>query len=77
MPEFNMRTTYGGKSKYDQELNVPTSQFFDLSEWSLVNSLYNYKTINLVKKILFQSNSPEKYGRLLEIIEMTYFVSGC
>lgn len=69
MPEFGMRTTYGGKSKYDQELNVPTSQFFDLSEWSSVNSLYNYKTINLVKKILFQSNSPEKYGRLLEIIE--------
>lgn len=69
MPEFGMRTTYGGQTKYDKELSVPTTQFFDLSEWSSINSLYNYKTINFVKKILFQSNSPEQYGRLLEIIE--------
>lgn len=69
MPEFGMGTTRGGKSKFDKELPVPTYQFFDLSEWSSINSLYNYKTISLVKNNLFNANEPEKYGRLLEIIE--------
>lgn len=69
MPELGMGTTYGGSSKFDQELPMPTHQFFDLSEWSSINSLYNYKTISSVRKNLFNSNEPEKYARLLEIME--------
>ncbi|MFI3242491.1 MAG: Hsp70 family protein [Alphaproteobacteria bacterium] len=69
MPELGKNTTYGKNNQYEKELPVPTSHFFDLSEWSSINSLYNYKTLNFVKKILFQSNDIDKYGRLVDVIE--------
>ncbi len=69
MPEFGLGTTYGQNNKYGQELPTPTTHYFDLSEWSSINSLYNYQTLNFIKKILLKSNEPEKYARLLDVIE--------
>ncbi|MDR1691274.1 MAG: Hsp70 family protein [Rickettsiales bacterium] len=69
MPEFGMGSTYGGRFENDKLLTVPNSPFFDLSEWSSINSLYNYKIVNMVENILLSSNDPKRYGRLLEIIE--------
>ncbi len=69
MPELGMHTTYGGQNAFNQELIVPTSQYFELSEWSSINFLYNHQTKNLINKILLQSNEPTKYQRLLEVIE--------
>ncbi len=66
MPEFGMGTTHRGA--HGKILNVPNTHYFDLSEWSKINSLYTYKNINMVRGILIESLAPEKYGRLLEII---------
>jgi hypothetical chaperone protein len=49
-------------------LSVPNTHYFDLSEWSKINSLYTYKNINMVRGYLTESLSPEKYSLLLEII---------
>ena len=38
MPELGMHTIYGQKNLF-----VPTSQYFDMSEWSKINSAYNYQ----------------------------------
>lgn len=64
MPGFGMYTTYGEKS-----LNVPTSQYFELAEWSSVNNLYSYQNFRIVNEVLLQAHEPEKYGRLREIME--------
>lgn len=64
MPEFGMGTTYSERS-----LSVPTHLYFSLSEWSSINSEYNYKNLNMVKKILAQSNDKERYSRLYELID--------
>ena len=66
MPEFGMGTLYGVSNKI---LPVPISHYFDMSEWSRVNSLYTYKEINLVQRTLMSAHSPDKYGRLLDVIE--------
>jgi hypothetical chaperone protein len=66
MPEFGKGTEY---KSYDKNLSVPTTQYFDLSEWSQVNSLYTYKNLNMVKRCFAFSLEPEKYGRLLDTIE--------
>lgn len=70
MPEFGMGTEYCAEN--DKILTVPNIQYFDLSEWSKINSVYNYKNINMVKSYLIQSLSKEKYSRLLEIIEKQF-----
>ncbi|MBS4773314.1 MAG: Hsp70 family protein [Proteobacteria bacterium] len=64
MPELGMYTTYGEKSLF-----VPTSQYFELAEWSSVNNLYTYQNFRIVNEILVQAHEPEKYGRLREIME--------
>lgn len=64
MPELGMYTTYG-----DKNLFVPTSQYFDLAEWSSVNSLYSYQNFRIVNEVLLQAHCPEKYGRLPELME--------
>jgi hypothetical chaperone protein len=70
MPEFGMNSSYNsGTNASPKILPVPTTHHFDLSEWSQVNSLYTYKNMNSVRKYLAFSQSPEKYGRLLEVLE--------
>ena len=70
MPELGMDTEYNsGTNNNPKMLSVPKTHYFDLSEWSQVNSLYTYKNINAVKKYLAFSSSKNKYSRLLEIIE--------
>ncbi len=69
MPEFGKGSLWGGATKVNPILEVPTSQYFDLSEWSSINNLYNHKTISIIKNVLSQSLEPQKYSRLLSIIE--------
>lgn len=64
MPELGMKTTYG-----DKNLFVPGSQYFDLAEWSKVNSVYNYQNKRIIKQVLSEAHEPEKYARLLELVE--------
>lgn len=64
MPSLGLGTTYGAKS-----LPVPTSQYFDLSEWSKVNSAYTYQNRKVVTEVLSNAHCPELYGRLLEVID--------
>ena len=64
MPSLGLGTTYGSKS-----LPVPTSQYFDLSEWSKVNSVYTYQNRKVVTEVLSNAHCPERYGRLLEVID--------
>lgn len=64
MPQLGMYTTYGDKSLF-----VPTSQYFELAEWSSVNNLYSYQNFRIVNEVLVQAHEPEKYGRLREIME--------
>lgn len=66
MPEFGMGTTYDSNGKI---LPIPNTHFFDLSEWSQVNSLYEHKNMNMVNGCLIYSHSPEKYGRLYEVMQ--------
>lgn len=64
MPELGMYTTYGNKSLF-----VPTSQYFELSEWSSVNNLYSYQNFRIVNEVLIQAHEPDKYSRLREVME--------
>lgn len=64
MPEFGINTTYGKKN-----LPVPSSQYFDIAEWSKVNSCYNYKNIKIINEVLNEAHTPELYQRLLELYE--------
>lgn len=63
MPVFGLGTTYGAKT-----LPVPTSQYYDLAEWSKVNSVYNYKNFKIVNEVLADAHQPLKYQRLQELI---------
>lgn len=64
MPELGLKTTYGEK-----DLPVPSSQYFDLAEWSKVNSVYNYQNRKIIKEVLAGAHQPEIYKRLLELVE--------
>lgn len=64
MPELGMYSTYG-----DKRLFVPTSQYFELSEWSSVNSLYSYANKRIMQEVLTTAHNPQKYARLLEVAE--------
>ena len=64
MPSFGFGTTYG-----DKGLLVPTTQYFDLAEWSKVNSVYSYKNFQIVKEVLSEADNPKKYARLLDLME--------
>ncbi len=70
MPLFGKDETYNaGTVSQPKILPMPNTYFFDLSEWSQVNSLYTYKNINMVNKYLQWSGNNEKVGRLAEVIE--------
>ena len=64
MPELGFRTTYGKKNLY-----VPSSQYFDMSEWSKINGAYNYQNKKIIKEVLNEAHQPEKYVRLQELYE--------
>ena len=64
MPELGLKTTYGEK-----RLPVPTSQYFDLSEWSKINSVYTYQNKRIINEVYTNAHNPHLYGRLVEIIE--------
>ncbi|WP_353719108.1 Hsp70 family protein [Dyadobacter sp. 676] len=64
MPELGFRTTYGAKN-----LEVPSFHYFDLSEWSKVNFLYTNRIIFQAKQLLRETHAPEKYGRLINVLE--------
>lgn len=64
MPEFGLGTTHGKKN-----LPVPSSTYFDLAEWSKINSLYSYNNLKLVNNVLKEAHCPEKYSRLYDVLE--------
>lgn len=64
MPELGSHATYGV-----QKLPVPTSQYFDLAEWSKINSVYSYKNIKIVQEVLAQVDDIKRYSRLLDILK--------
>ena len=70
MPEFGMGAEYNaGTVNHPKWLPVPNGYFFDLSEWSQVNSLYAYKNINMINKYWLWSGHNEKLGRLVAVAE--------
>jgi hypothetical chaperone protein len=66
MPEFGMGTEYGVPPKI---LPVPIGYYFELSEWSRINSLYEYKVMNAVQSLLPGAHCPEKLGRLSQVLQ--------
>lgn len=64
MPAFGYQSTYG-----KQNLFVPSSQYFELSEWSKVNGVYTYRNRQIVSEVLTNAHRPELYKYLLEILE--------
>ena len=64
MPELGMHTTYGKKNLF-----VPTSQYFDMAEWSKINMAYAYQNKKIIKEVLLEAHNPEKYIRLQELYE--------
>ena len=70
MPEFGMGTKYNAGTKdMPKMITVPTSHFFDLSEWSRINSIYEHKSMRLAQKHMACSAAPLQYGRLIEVLE--------
>lgn len=64
MPVLGMRSTYGEKN-----LPVPTSQYFELAEWSKVNSVYSFQNQRIIRQVLADAHDEEKYSRLQELVE--------
>lgn len=64
MPALGMKTTYGNKN-----LPVPSSQYFDLAEWSKVNSAYSFQNQRIIRQVLSEAHDKNKYARLLELVE--------
>lgn len=64
MPALGMKTTYG-----DKNLPVPSSQFFDLAEWSKVNGAYSFQNQRIIRQVLAEAHDAARYSRLLELVE--------
>lgn len=64
MPELGLRTAFGSKN-----LPVPTAPYYDLSEWSKVNTVYSYGVRKMIREVLAEAHQPEVYKRLLELVE--------
>lgn len=70
MPALGYGTLSGGiHQKDDKTLPLATTPYITLSEWSKVNSMYCFKEINFVKKMLYSAREPQKVSRLLELVE--------
>ncbi len=63
MPILGRKTTYGPKL-----LTVPSSIYFELSEWSKINGAYASKHIAEAEEILSMSHFPSIYRRLVEVL---------
>ena len=66
MPYFGMGTQY---KSGDKIIPIPNGPFINLSVWSSVNEVYDYKTLNMVYGYTIWGMEPEKTKRLYEIIE--------
>lgn len=64
MPSFGKGTTYGGK-----HLLCPMYLFTQLAEWSQINFAYKKENIDIIQRILYDSDEPIKIQRLLDLIE--------
>lgn len=64
MPPLGLRSTHGAKN-----LPVPSSQYYDLAEWSKVNSVYTYANRKMIQSVLLNAHRPDLYRRLLEVVE--------
>lgn len=64
MPAFGFQTTYGCKN-----LPVPSSHYFDLAEWSKVNTVYTYANKRIIKQVLSEAHQPDLYQRLEQLVE--------
>ena len=64
MSSLGLGSTYGKKF-----LPVPSSQYFDLAEWSKINSVYNYKNAKIIKEVFADAHDVQKYSRLIELLE--------
>lgn len=64
MPELGYKTSYG-----PQNLPVPSSQYFELAEWSKINSAYSYANRKIVTEVLANAHDAERYSRLLDVID--------
>lgn len=64
MPELGYRTTYG-----DKNLPIPLKYYFDLSEWSKINTLYTPKNLMQIRQYLGQSHDKPRLSKLLNVIE--------
>lgn len=62
MPELGYRSTYG-----DKNLPVPLKFYYDLSEWSKINSLYTPKNLMMLRQYLGQSHDKTRFSRLLTV----------
>ncbi|WP_428666685.1 Hsp70 family protein [Runella sp.] len=63
MPELGYRSTYG-----DKNLPVPLKFYYDLSEWSKINSLYTPKNLMLLRQYLGQSHDKTRFSRLVTVL---------
>lgn len=63
MPAFGYQSTYGEKNLF-----VPSSQYFELAEWSKVNTAYNYKNLKIINEVLACAHQPDLYSRLKDIL---------
>ncbi|MDE1152358.1 MAG: Hsp70 family protein [Micavibrio sp.] len=64
MPILGYGTTYGTKG-----MEVPISPFFDMSEWSKINSLYVPKVLKNLREIYIDSHSQKTFGRFVRAVE--------
>lgn len=63
MPEFGYGSTYG-----DKNLEMPKITYSDLSTWSNINSVYEYKVAADIKAVRREAAAPELLDRLLSVI---------
>ncbi|MFV0626872.1 MAG: Hsp70 family protein [Alphaproteobacteria bacterium] len=63
MPELGMNSTFG-----DKNLKVASSIYFELAEWSKINSAYSHSNLAYVRKTLIHSHCKEKFQRLQDLL---------
>jgi hypothetical chaperone protein len=64
MPRFGHGSAYGAK-----HLEMPTWIYMDLSTWSNVNFVYEYKVAAEIRALRKESKAPELLARLLSVID--------
>lgn len=64
MPMLGYGTTYGEKG-----MEVPVAPFFEMSEWSKINSLYVPRTLKHLREIYINSHAQGIFGRLVKAVE--------